>query len=114
LRPDHQIIADKAVQRFAERIRELRAERGWSQERLAEEADLHRTYIGGIERSLRNVSLFNIASSPMRSASRSPSCSPRRGSLEMSCRSKAWPGGLARPGDMTEAPDPQPTVGHIA
>jgi transcriptional regulator with XRE-family HTH domain len=60
LRPDHQIIADKAVQRFAERIRELRAERGWSQERLAEEADLHRTYIGGIERSLRNVSLFNI------------------------------------------------------
>jgi transcriptional regulator with XRE-family HTH domain len=61
LRPDHQIIADKAVQRFAERIRELRAERGWSQERLAEEADLHRTYIGGIERSLRNVSLFNIA-----------------------------------------------------
>jgi transcriptional regulator with XRE-family HTH domain len=61
LRPDHQIIADKAVQRFADRIRELRAERGWSQERLAEEADLHRTYIGGIERSLRNVSLFNIA-----------------------------------------------------
>jgi len=61
LRPDHQIIADKAVQRFAERVRELRAERGWSQERLAEEADLHRTYIGGIERSLRNVSLFNIA-----------------------------------------------------
>jgi transcriptional regulator with XRE-family HTH domain len=42
-------------------IRELRAERGWWQERLAEEADLHRTYIGGVERSLRNVSLFNIA-----------------------------------------------------
>jgi transcriptional regulator with XRE-family HTH domain len=61
LRPDHQLIADKAVQRFAERIRELRTERGWSQERLAEEADLHRTYIGGIERALRNVSLFNIA-----------------------------------------------------
>jgi transcriptional regulator with XRE-family HTH domain len=31
------------------------------QERLAEEADLHRTYIGGIERALRNVSLRNIA-----------------------------------------------------
>jgi transcriptional regulator with XRE-family HTH domain len=61
LRPEHQKIADQAVREFAERIRELRAERGWSQERLAEEADLHRTYIGGIERALRNVSLFNIS-----------------------------------------------------
>jgi hypothetical protein len=40
-------IAEKAVREFAERIRELRAARGWSQERLAEEADLHRTYVGG-------------------------------------------------------------------
>lgn len=42
-------------------VRELRGTRGWSQERLAEQADLHRTYIGGIERGLRNVSLFNVA-----------------------------------------------------
>jgi transcriptional regulator with XRE-family HTH domain len=61
LRPEHQKIADQAVREFADRIRELRAERGWSQERLAEEADLHRTYVGGIERALRNVSLWNIA-----------------------------------------------------
>jgi transcriptional regulator with XRE-family HTH domain len=61
LLPEHQNIADQAVREFAERIRELRAARGWSQERLAEEADLHRTYIGGIERALRNVSLYNIA-----------------------------------------------------
>jgi transcriptional regulator with XRE-family HTH domain len=61
LRPEHQKIADQAVRRFAERVRELRAARGWSQERLAEEADLHRTYIGGIERGLRNISLYNIA-----------------------------------------------------
>lgn len=31
-----------------------------SQERLAEEADLHRTYVGGIERGERNVALKNV------------------------------------------------------
>ena len=61
MRPEDQLIADKAVREFANRVRELRAARGWSQERLAEETDLHRTYVGGIERALRNVSIFNIA-----------------------------------------------------
>jgi transcriptional regulator with XRE-family HTH domain len=41
-------------------IRELRRERGLSQERLAELADMHRTYVGGIERGERNVSFANI------------------------------------------------------
>jgi transcriptional regulator with XRE-family HTH domain len=42
------------------RVRVLRREQGISQERLAELADLHRTYVGGIERGERNVSLDNI------------------------------------------------------
>lgn len=49
------------LQRFGTRVRELRKSRGWSQEFLAEQADLDRTYIGGIERGERNVSLENIA-----------------------------------------------------
>ena len=33
---------------------------GLSQEKLAEEADLHRTYIGMIERAEKNITLLNI------------------------------------------------------
>lgn len=45
---------------FGARVRALRTARGWSQERLAAEAKLDRTYIGGIERGERNPSLLNI------------------------------------------------------
>lgn len=45
---------------FGETIRDIRKQLGISQEGLAERADLHRTYIGGIERGERNVSLENI------------------------------------------------------
>lgn len=41
-------------------VRQKRLALGLSQEALAERADLHWTYIGGIERGERNVSLLNI------------------------------------------------------
>lgn len=48
-------------QAFGDEIRRLRTERGISQEALADLAELHRTYVGSIERGERNISLDNIA-----------------------------------------------------
>ena len=46
--------------RFGRRVRQLRTDRGLSQEQLAHQADLDRTYISGIERGRRNVALRAI------------------------------------------------------
>lgn len=46
---------------FGQRVRALRNTRGWSQEQLAYEVGLDRSYVGGVERGERNISLENIA-----------------------------------------------------
>ncbi|MDD5355489.1 MAG: helix-turn-helix transcriptional regulator [Candidatus Omnitrophica bacterium] len=41
-------------------IRKYRERKGWSQEQLGLEADLHRAYIGQIERGEKNIGLINL------------------------------------------------------
>ena len=50
----------KILIKFGEKVRDIRKEKGLSQEQLAFKADLHRTYIGMIERAEKNITLVNI------------------------------------------------------
>ena len=45
---------------FGQRLAQLRKVRGWSQETLALESGMARSYLGGVERGQRNISLVNI------------------------------------------------------
>ena len=51
---------DRLLGVFAGNVRLLRRSKGLSQEMLGDLSDLDRTYISGIERGLRNVSIRNI------------------------------------------------------
>lgn len=45
---------------LGKRLREIRVERDLSQEKLADHLGFHRTYVGGIERGERNLSLQSV------------------------------------------------------
>lgn len=45
---------------FAENVKQHRLKLGLSQEELAEQAGVHRTYVGMLERSEKNVTIYNI------------------------------------------------------
>lgn len=46
--------------RFGSNVRKLREAKDWTQEQLAERADLDQTYISGIERGERNATILSI------------------------------------------------------
>lgn len=56
----HVMDDNEYLKMFAQRVRVLREKQGFSQEKLAERAELHRTYIGMVERLERNPSLVCI------------------------------------------------------
>lgn len=52
--------SEPLIRALAENIRRLRQEQHLSQEELADRCDLHRTYVGSVERGERNVTLSSI------------------------------------------------------
>ena len=67
-RPDGWIVPDEARNLaaggwrriFAQRLREERVKQELSQEKLAEKAELHRTYVSQVERGVVSISLDNV------------------------------------------------------
>ncbi|MDA1053542.1 MAG: helix-turn-helix transcriptional regulator [Planctomycetota bacterium] len=51
---------ENVKQRFGDRVRELRKEAGFTQEELADAAELDRSYVGSVERGERNLSIENV------------------------------------------------------
>ena len=45
---------------FGRNVRQLRLDRGLSQESLADALDVHRTFVGGVERGERNLTLRTV------------------------------------------------------
>ena len=51
---------EPTLRKFGDNVRARREALDYSQEQLAERADLDRTYISGVERGVRNLSLNNV------------------------------------------------------
>lgn len=53
-------MQEDPLKAFGRRLAGLRKTKGWSQEKLALESGIARSYLGGVERGQRNIALLNI------------------------------------------------------
>lgn len=53
-------MSDQRVMRLGRRIRQLRKDKGFSQEGLANQTKIDRSYMGAIERGERNITLLKL------------------------------------------------------
>jgi transcriptional regulator with XRE-family HTH domain len=53
-------IRDRTLAAFGRNVARIRNDRGFSQDKLAEKADLDRTYVSGIERGVRNPGIKTV------------------------------------------------------
>lgn len=76
-------MSKDVVRKVGRRIKELRQKRGWSQEKLAEECGLHRTYIGQVERGEKSIGVEPISRIMVALWPRTPgACGPSRQTRE--------------------------------
>ena len=54
-------MKEDLLREFGNRVKQLRLGKNLSQEKLSQICGIDRTYISGVERGIRNVSLLNIA-----------------------------------------------------
>ncbi len=54
------MVVAEILFKFGRHVRKLRKEKGMSQEELGFRAEIHRTYIGSVERGEQNISLINV------------------------------------------------------
>jgi transcriptional regulator with XRE-family HTH domain len=59
-KPSPSYAGDKVLVSLGDAIRQYRAKRGLSQEALAVDANLDRSYVGGIERGEHNLTVMNL------------------------------------------------------
>jgi transcriptional regulator with XRE-family HTH domain len=55
------VTDEEVMVRFGGKLRQVRERKDLSQEKLAELAGLHRTYVSSVERGKRNISIVNVA-----------------------------------------------------
>lgn len=72
MKETHNMKRTKVRIEFGRKVRQKRYELGLSQEKLAEQADLHPNYVGSVERGERNISLENIIA-----LAKALNCSPK-------------------------------------